>query len=552
MSDQGEPMVSARRAAVWLLRFLLVGGIYASLNLLASRFQVFPGVSMVFLAAAAGVVAAMVWRWETAAAVFVATFVTPWSPDNPVWVMLLYSVGNTVEAVLPALVLKPRRSTSDMAALAELALWTCGVNTLLNVAIGRGVRVALGMKPLSEAISGATVAWWAADAMAIAIFALPVLLWLRPELFFREPGVLSWAFLRSWRRGVVLVVLVAAVSWLIYLHDFSVTGSFNWPVLLLLIPLTLSVLESGLAGAAVTNALVALAYLTTVGFESVARSPGPLQTASNVVVVYGNLVFFLLFTAVAGTMSSRRLWLYRELERKWQQLEVSFEGTVKALAAAIEAKDPHTDEHLDRVSRLAEEVARRLGLPSYEVDLIRYGAILHDVGKIAVPVGLLAKPGPLTEAESEVMEQHLDVGARMLERTGLLEGIVPLVKYHEERWDGKTSGKYAGRFGLHGEEIPLGARIIAVADSFDAMTSDRPYRKARDLNDATEELKREAGKQFDPEVVKVFLTLLKERWAQMDDLPGSARWRSGGAAEPDRTAMHRDRGKSSARLDRPE
>ena len=509
-----------RRVVLAVTRFGFVGVLYGLFNHLASQYQVFTGVSMVFFASAVGVAAAMVWRWETAAAVFAATLLTPWSADNPVWLMLLYSLGNTVEAVLPALVLRPRQTSSDLGAFGRILLWACLVNTLLNVLIARGWRVVGELSPLAWEHLSPMLAWCLADAMAIAVFALPVVLRLRPELFFREANMLTWSFLGSRSRMATVVVLTIAVSWLIYVHDMSFTGSFNWPVLLYLVPLNLLLVEGGLPGIATSNAVIVLAYLTTLGFESVAQGRGPLHSVENLMVVYGNLTFFLLFTVVAGTISSRRNWLFCQAERRWRKLQETFEATVRALAAAIEAKDEYTEQHLDRVSRNAEEIARRLGLPSQEVELIRYGAILHDVGKIAVPAHILAKRGKLTPEEAEVVERHLEVGARILERAGSLEEIVPLVKYHEERWDGRTTGPYRGRFGLSGKDIPLGARIIAVADAYDAMTSDRPYRGARDVRDAVDELKREAGKQFDPEIVRLFLRILKEQGAYEGEASG--------------------------------
>jgi putative nucleotidyltransferase with HDIG domain len=191
-------------------------------------------------------------------------------------------------------------------------------------------------------------------------------------------------------------------------------------------------------------------------------------------------------------------------------LRRSFDATVTAFAAAVEARDPRTQEHLGRVSRLAAETARRMGLSDRQVEIVRYGAILHDIGKIAVPSEILAKKGPLTEDEMALLQAHAEIGAKMLEKTGLLEEAIPLVRYHEERWDGSVDGPFASTFGLSGEDIPLGARIIAVADTWDAMVSERPYRPTPGPSAAAAELRRLAGTQFDPEVVRVFLGLLGE------------------------------------------
>jgi HD-GYP domain-containing protein (c-di-GMP phosphodiesterase class II) len=138
--------------------------------------------------------------------------------------------------------------------------------------------------------------------------------------------------------------------------------------------------------------------------------------------------------------------------------------------------------------------------------------LLHDVGKIGIPETILHKPGGLDPEEFQRMRDHPEIGARILEDVEGLAEVAPLVRYHQERWDGVIGGDFPGYpHGLAGEEIPLGARIIAVVDAYDAMTSDRPYRAAKPACDAIEELRRERGHQFDPAVVDAFLTLLGER-----------------------------------------
>jgi HD-GYP domain-containing protein (c-di-GMP phosphodiesterase class II) len=154
-----------------------------------------------------------------------------------------------------------------------------------------------------------------------------------------------------------------------------------------------------------------------------------------------------------------------------------------------------------------------MGLSPEEVDVIRHASILHDVGKIGIREKILKKPGLLTEEERREMEYHPFIGTRILQSVKLLEPVMPLVYHHHERYDGTGYPD-----GLKGEEIPLGSRIIAVADAFESMTSDRPYRKALPLEEALAELRRGAGRQFDPRVVEVFLRLVEEgrisvRWS---------------------------------------
>jgi HD-GYP domain-containing protein (c-di-GMP phosphodiesterase class II) len=174
-------------------------------------------------------------------------------------------------------------------------------------------------------------------------------------------------------------------------------------------------------------------------------------------------------------------------------------------ARAIEARDPYSSGHAARVTAIAEVIAARLGWDEDQIDVLRIGAALHDIGKLAVSDSVLRKPGPLNEPELDEVRAHPAEGARMLELVATLRVAVPCVRHHHERWDGL--GYPDGRAG---EEIPADARVLAVADAFDAMTSDRPYRPALSADDAVVELERCAGAQFDPDIVAVFV----EAWRQ--------------------------------------
>jgi putative nucleotidyltransferase with HDIG domain len=183
------------------------------------------------------------------------------------------------------------------------------------------------------------------------------------------------------------------------------------------------------------------------------------------------------------------------------------------LSRAIEARDPYTRGHSVRVTKIAEAIARQLGWDEERLELLYLGGPLHDVGKLGVSEEVLAKPGRLDDRELAQIREHPKLGARILLRVAALRGALPYVLYHHERWDG---GGYPS--GRAGEEIPLEARVLAVADAFDAMTSDRPYRQALDLDEALAEVERCAGTQFDPEIVRVFLEL----FAEPAELPAAA------------------------------
>jgi putative nucleotidyltransferase with HDIG domain len=177
--------------------------------------------------------------------------------------------------------------------------------------------------------------------------------------------------------------------------------------------------------------------------------------------------------------------------------------TITALAFAVEAKDPHTKSHSQAVSRLAAQIAMQMRLSEAEIEEIRLAGIVHDIGKIHVPEPLLFKPAPLTAEEFGIMKSHAAWGAKILEPLKVT-AIERIVRHHHERYDGRGYPDH-----LMGEEIPLGARIVAVAEAFDNMVSDVPYRRARTVEDAVAELRRCSGTQFDPKVATAFLDWLE-------------------------------------------
>lgn len=191
-------------------------------------------------------------------------------------------------------------------------------------------------------------------------------------------------------------------------------------------------------------------------------------------------------------------------------MEKTHRKTIEALAVAINAKDEVTDDHVLRVQIYASGVARALGCSSDEIEALKAGALLHDIGKIAVPDYVLSKPGKLTAAEFEKIKIHTIAGARILSRVEFPYPIVPVVRHHHERWDGSGYPD-----GLAGDDIPLTARILTVVDSFDVMREDRQYRKGMSRQDAKDLIVRGSGKQYDPRVVDVFITNLPEFEAEI-------------------------------------
>lgn len=185
----------------------------------------------------------------------------------------------------------------------------------------------------------------------------------------------------------------------------------------------------------------------------------------------------------------------------YKELKDTFLNTARALSDTIEAKDAYTGGHTQRVMEYSVAIGRHLGLPTDEMENLKLAAILHDIGKIGVDDQVLRKQGRLNEEEKRKMQQHTIIGPRIVERVRQLHPIIPGIRHHHEMYDGSGYPDAA-----KGEQIPLLARIIAVADTFDAMTSDRPYRKGLDMESALKEIRQVSGKQFDPKVVQALLS----------------------------------------------
>ncbi|PSH05507.1 MAG: two-component system response regulator [Acidobacteria bacterium] len=200
----------------------------------------------------------------------------------------------------------------------------------------------------------------------------------------------------------------------------------------------------------------------------------------------------------------------RELRETIAELERSYDITLEALGDALDMKDAETEGHSKRVTAFAIQIARALRLDSELMRVMARGAFLHDIGKMAIPDAILRKPLPLNQEERAVMKQHCYLGYKILRKIPFLSEAAEIVHCHQEHWDGNGYPR-----GLKGEEIPVGARIFAVADAFDAITSDRPYRRARSIGEAREEIAAWSGRQFDPAIVEVFLSIPQSVWEEL-------------------------------------
>jgi ribonuclease P protein subunit RPR2 len=244
------------------------------------------------------------------------------------------------------------------------------------------------------------------------------------------------------------------------------------------------------------------------GADGYLRKPfRPLELLAIVERVAGDSLR-LPFQTAKQTTPEQQLLLYArdlrhllEIERGQRRaLQGAYQQTVSALGSALETRDTGTSSHSERVQRYALELSRVVDPELAEDPSVEYGFLLHDVGKIGIPDGILRKPGPLTDMERRVMQTHTVLGEQMLGDVAFLKGEgLNIVRHHHERWDGAGYPD-----GLVGTDIPLGARVFAVADALDAMTSDRPYRLAREWHSAGAEIIDNAKRQFDPYVVEAF------------------------------------------------
>jgi putative nucleotidyltransferase with HDIG domain len=197
----------------------------------------------------------------------------------------------------------------------------------------------------------------------------------------------------------------------------------------------------------------------------------------------------------------------RQLQAALKRVELTYDETLEALGAALDLRDDETAGHSRRVSRYCLAMAKTMGCSSEQLKHLARGAYLHDIGKIGIPDAILLKGGKLTPEQMAIMQSHARVGYELVSRIAFLAPAAEIVLTHHERFDGTGYPQ-----GLREEEIPLGARIFVVADTLDAMTSDRPYRQALPFSAAQAEIIRESGRQFDPEVVRVFLSIPQQTW----------------------------------------
>ena len=235
-----------------------------------------------------------------------------------------------------------------------------------------------------------------------------------------------------------------------------------------------------------------------------------LQNSRDIEIQLALIILCFAFLYVASKMyqdiSERNSAYVKELDDKQQQIQRVTLQTITTIANIIDAKDEYTKGHSQRVAEYSSAIARELGYDEEAVRNVQYIGLLHDIGKIGIPDAILNKPGKLTDAEFKLMKQHVEIGANILKDNNMIKDLEKGARYHHERYDGKGYQN-----GLKAEEIPEIARIICIADAYDAMTSNRVYRKRLSDKDVIAELKRCSGSQFDPRIVEAFVNLLENK-----------------------------------------
>jgi putative nucleotidyltransferase with HDIG domain len=231
-----------------------------------------------------------------------------------------------------------------------------------------------------------------------------------------------------------------------------------------------------------------------------------VQVTTALIMTAEAALLWLVLKRAYGRSSEQMGAQARALAAALSESESAYDSTLRALSVALDVRDRELEGHSQRVARYMELMARELRLAKVDLPTLRRGALLHDLGKIGMPDEILRKTGKLESSEWTIMKRHPAYGARILAGIPFLSGAAEIVRHHHEHFDGSGYPD-----GLAGEEIPLGARIFALADAFDAMTSDRPYRKAMSLPDALKEIERCSGGQFDPAIAAAFLRLPTER-----------------------------------------
>jgi putative nucleotidyltransferase with HDIG domain len=296
--------------------------------------------------------------------------------------------------------------------------------------------------------------------------------------------------------------LTAGIAGIIYQQAGGVVGAQN--IFRFILPATICALTYCIVN--ITLFVMVVSFAQNVRIKTIWRTSIKEMIPSYIAEAPMGFLMAIVYTEV-GIVGILLFFLPLLLARRsfelYTKMRKVYLDTIRALAAAIDAKDPYTKGHSERVAETSIAVAQELNLSDRDIENIEYTALLHDIGKIGIADNILGKESKLTNKEFDKIKEHTVMGAKIIEPVDFLKNSYKAIYHHHEKYNGKGYPD-----GLKSEDIPLSARIIAVADAYDAMGSDRPYRKKLNHNKILRELKEQSGKQFDPEVVKVLISVL--------------------------------------------
>ncbi|MGE5233029.1 MAG: HD-GYP domain-containing protein [Acidobacteriota bacterium] len=489
-------------------------------SFVARRFAHETGVAFLYPSAAVALAATGAFGIWGALGVGLGSALAPWGAADTPFTIVLFASIQAAAGLIAARALRDATGGA-YSRLSRVVVWGAMLPDLFSAVAGVSALVTLGHVPVAPgAIASSVATWWASDVVAALVLGLPLLLALRPGLLLIAPdrGIFD-QWLRSPRQVLAAAVLTASALVPAFVLPRLGWGFPHWLTAPLAAGVALAALQGGSGAAILVNGFASAGFIAALA----AAPTGGLALEEILTPAYGSVVVLSGFALLGGWMSNRRRRLLDTVRSQQLQLRRDFETTVASLAAAIEAKDPLTEGHVQRVAQLAQRVGRKLGIAGQELDHLRWAAILHDIGKIGVPEAVLNKPGPLDEAEKLLMQRHVEIGLRIVRDVVLLRPAEPAIRYHQERWDGRREGvRFPGYFGLCGDEIPVGARILAVVDAFDAITHDRPYRQGRPTAAAVAELRAESDLQFDRQVVEALVEIVREEgWTTSAEIDAS-------------------------------
>ena len=537
------------RKAVRAVFIVLVTAVaYALANRFTeSHLRISPDLSLLFPPSGLGVAAAVLFGFPAVVGVGLGSFLTPWNARG--WGEAAFAAVSALEVAIPWLVFRyarrrgsfRRRDWELRTPRGRLAFFVSGVaaNTGLSAFLGILVSYALGGAhgdPFLKDI----LFWWTGSATAVMMLGWPLVeltvgLHQRRRLLCaraRHPALVRSLTVR--RRlsprarkvlaGVMACWVVAATVILVAGLRGTAGGALYGPVIMIAAYLF------GLRGGLVAGSLF--------GWIDIGNVLGVAIGHPDAIISVSLTAFerVALGVLTGGLFDANRRLIWR-LDQGYASLTKDLKYVAGVLTAAVESRDAYTEGHMQRVAIHSVHIARALGLVDKEVEAVRLAALLHDVGKIGVPDRILFDPSPIAGEDVALMRSHAELGARITANAAILSHTAPVIRSHHERWDGRTEGPYAGYpAGLKGEEIPLGARIIAVADAFDTMTTNRPYRMAPGREQAIACLLEERGRQFDPAVVDAFVGILggrRERLSGVFSISTLSRRSAGPAGKSD-------------------